>query len=56
MRFVQFLFFRHTLAKDIVIQYYKEHDKVLVIDDFHYASKAMQTKMAQQLKDVIREE
>ena len=47
---------KYVLAKDIVIQYYKEHDKVLVIDDFHYASKAMQTKMAQQLKDVIRGE
>lgn len=47
---------KYVLAKDIVIQYYKEHDKVLVIDDFYYASKAMQTKMAQQLKDVIRGE
>ena len=47
---------KYVLAKDTVIQYYKEHDKVLVIDDFHYASKAMQTKMAQQLKDVIRGE
>ena len=47
---------KYVLAKDIVIQYYKEHDKVLVIDDFHYASKAMQTKMAQQLKDAIRRE
>ena len=47
---------KYVLAKDTVIQYYKEHDKVLVIDDFHYASKEMQTKMAQQLKDVIRGE
>ena len=35
---------KYVLAKDTVIQYYKEHDKVLVIDDFHYASKEMQTK------------
>ena len=47
---------KYVLAKDTVIQYYKEHDKVLVIDDFHYASKEMQTKMAQQLKDAIRRE
>ena len=30
--------------------------KVLVIDDFHYASPEMQMKMAQQLKDAIRRE
>ena len=47
---------KYVLAKDTVIQYYKEHDKVLVIDDFHYASKEMQIKMAQQLKDAIRRE
>ena len=47
---------KYVLAKDTVIQYYKEHDKVLVIDDFHYASREMQTKMAQQLKDAIRRE
>lgn len=29
---------------------------MLVIDDFHYASKEMQMKMAQQLKDAIRRE
>ena len=47
---------KYVLAKDTVIQYYKEYDKVLVIDDFHYASKEMQAKMAQQLKDAIRRE
>ncbi|WP_343083769.1 ATP-binding protein [Blautia producta] len=47
---------RYVLSKDKVIQYYKDHDKVLVIDDFHYASKEMQMKMAQQLKDAIRRE
>lgn len=47
---------KYVLSKDKVIQYYKEHEKVLVIDDFHYASKEMQMKMAQQLKDAIRRE
>lgn len=47
---------RYVLSKDKVIQYYKDHDKVLVIDDFHYASKDMQMKMAHQLKDAIRRE
>lgn len=47
---------RYVLSKDKVIQYYKENEKVLVIDDFHYASKEMQMKMAQQLKDAIRRE
>lgn len=47
---------RYVLSKDKVIQYYKENGKVLVIDDFHYAPKAMQMKMAQQLKDAIRRE
>lgn len=47
---------KYILSKDKVIQYYKDNDKVLVIDDFHYASKEMQLKMAQQLKDAIRKE
>lgn len=47
---------KYVLSKDKVIQYYKDHEKVLVIDDFHYASKEMQMKMAQQLKDSIRRE
>lgn len=47
---------KYILSKDKVIQYYKENEKVLVIDDFHYASKEMQMKMAQQLKDAIRKE
>lgn len=47
---------RYVLSKDKVIQYYKDHNKVLVIDDFHYASKDMQMKMAHQLKDAIRRE
>jgi len=47
---------KYMLSKDRVIQYYKEKNKVLVIDDFHYAEKGMQIKMAQQLKDAIRRE
>lgn len=44
------------LSKDKIIQYYKEHEKVLVIDDFHYALGEMQMRMAHQLKDAIRRE
>lgn len=47
---------KYVLSKDKVIQYYIENEKVLVIDDFHYASPEMQMKMAQQLKDAIRRE
>lgn len=47
---------KYVLSKDKIIQYYKENEKVLVIDDFHYASQRMQMKMAQQLKDAIRRE
>ncbi|MBE7726295.1 MAG: ATP-binding protein [Enterocloster citroniae] len=47
---------KYILSKDKVIQYYKDNEKVLVIDDFHYASKEMQMIMAQQLKDAIRKE
>ncbi len=47
---------KYILSKDKIIQYYKENGKVLVIDDFHYASKEMQIKISQQLKDAIRRE
>ena len=47
---------KYVLSKDKVIQYCIENEKVLVIDDFHYASPEMQMKMAQQLKDAIRRE
>uniref|UniRef100_UPI0040573650 ATP-binding protein n=1 Tax=Acetatifactor sp. TaxID=1872090 RepID=UPI0040573650 len=47
---------KYVLSKDKIIQYYKDKEKILVIDDFHYASKEMQVKMAQQLKDAIRRE
>ena len=47
---------KYVLSKDKIIEYCKKHEKVLVIDDFHYASMDMQMKMAQQLKDAIRRE
>lgn len=42
------------LHKDRVIEYFKEHNKVLVLDDFHYAPEESQLYIAQQLKDAIR--
>lgn len=45
-----------VLTKDKVIEYYKEHELVLVLDDFHYAPKDVQLQIAQQLKDAIRRE
>lgn len=42
------------LHKDRVIEYFKEHGKVLVLDDFHYAPEKSQLYIAQQLKDAIR--
>ena len=47
---------KYVLSKDKIIEYYIQHDKVLVIDDFHYASPEMQVKIAQRLKDAIRRE
>ena len=47
---------KFILSKDKIIRYYIENNKILVIDDFHYASTEMQMKMAQQLKDAIRRE
>lgn len=44
------------LHKDRVIEYFKEHNKVLVLDDFHYAPEDSQLYIAQQLKDAIRRE
>ena len=46
---------KYILSKDKIIRYYIENNKILVIDDFHYASTEMQMKMAQ-LKDAIRRE
>lgn len=44
----------YEISKDSVIVYYREHEKVLLLDDFHYADQEMQRYMAQQLKDAIR--
>ena len=42
------------LTKESVLDYFREHDLVLLMDDFHYASIDMQIFMAQQFKDAIR--
>ena len=44
----------YFVTKDRVINYFKENDKVLVLDDFHYAPKEIQYDIACQLKEVIR--
>ena len=44
----------YLLTKDKIIDYYKENDLVLVIDDFHYAPEGKRLVVAQQLKDAIR--
>ncbi len=44
----------YFLTKESVLSYFKEHDLVLLMDDFHYASLEMQIFMAQQFKDAIR--
>lgn len=44
----------YILTKESVIAYYKQHNLVLLIDDFHYAEIGMQMYIAQQLKDAIR--
>lgn len=41
-------------AKDRIIEYFKKNDKVLVLDDFHYAPPEVQYDIACQLKEVIR--
>lgn len=43
-----------SLTKDKIIEYYKENNLVLVIDDFHYAPEGKRMQIAQQLKDAIR--
>lgn len=43
-----------ALTKDRIIDYYKEKELVLVIDDFHYAPETKRMQIAQQLKDAIR--
>ncbi|MEC1722371.1 ATP-binding protein [Schinkia azotoformans] len=41
-------------GKDKVIDYFKQNNKVLVLDDFHYAPEEIQYDIAYQLKDAIR--
>lgn len=43
-----------SLTKDKIIDYYKNENLVLVIDDFHYAPEEKRMRIAQQLKDAIR--
>lgn len=43
-----------SLTKDKIIEYYRENNLVLVIDDFHYAPPGKRMQIAQQLKDAIR--
>ena len=43
-----------SLTKDKIIAYYREHDLILVIDDFHYAPEGKRMQITQQLKDAIR--
>ena len=44
----------YFVTKDRVIDFFKENEKVLVLDDFHYAPSEMQYDIACQLKEVIR--
>lgn len=44
----------YFVTKDRVIDYFKKNDKVLVLDDFHYAPPEIQYDIACQLKEVIR--
>lgn len=44
----------YVITKDSVLDYYKEKDLVLLLDDFHYAPLNMQMYMAHQFKDAIR--
>lgn len=44
----------YTLNKKLIIDHFVEYKKVLILDDFHYASEDKQYEVACQLKDVIR--
>lgn len=41
-------------TKDLVLKYFRDYEKVLVLDDFHYAPPEIQYDIACQLKEVIR--
>lgn len=45
---------KYFATKDKVLEYFREQNKVLVLDDFHYAPAAMQYDIACQLKEAIR--
>lgn len=47
---------KYISNKDLVIDYFKSNNLVLVLDDFHYASEELQFDIAYQLKDAIRKE
>lgn len=47
---------RYSISKDMIIEYFRENELVLVLDDFHYAPECAQIYIAQQLKDAIRRE
>lgn len=47
---------KYISNKDLVIDYFKSNNLVLVLDDFHYASEDLQFDIAYQLKDAIRKE
>ncbi len=44
----------YVITKDNVLDYYRKHGFVLLLDDFHYADLKMQMYMARQFKDAIR--
>lgn len=44
----------YSLSKDKIIDYYNKENRILVIDDFHYAPEEKRMLVAQQLKDAIR--
>lgn len=47
---------RYLFSKDKVIQFFKDNELVLIVDDFHYASEELQFDISFQLKDAIRKE
>jgi len=47
---------RYLTNKDQVIEYFREKNLVLILDDFHYAPPDLQYEMSYQLKDAIRKE
>lgn len=45
----------YFVTKDKTIEYFLSNQKVLLLDDFHYAPEKVQNEIAHQLKEVIRE-